>query len=1021
MEKERIKNIGKTALDVGTDFIPGVSEAKDVAAITKGLKEGDYTTAGIHAAGLALGAVPVVGDIARRGLLTVTKAMRKDIDDAKKLMDNPKEKQIWKDENKVEQKQERVPEVQEAAAKLSEGKITSGEYRRIVKREQPIKPITQENFPELPTLKSIVGSLNDDKVAKGIVGVNKKIEDGTRVGSRLDIPAYEDYDTWVVSLHDGTVKGGKAIGYGQTAVLKNVEFMTAPKGGLNIAKGPDFGGTNKSTIARIHGDYYNANPEDVYEQAKRLINDPEWTQVGMNPFRHSYFYDKATGAPVLNADEVIQVGPLVLAKGVKTPSISELKSLKVKTSDKKMRMFNKGGDTMEQQMEMAFLKDEGATTDPVSGNDVPIGSMDQEVRDDIPAMLSEGEYVVPADVVRFHGVKLFEDLRDEAKIGMRRMEADGRIGGEPVEEQDGIYPFSLEELAAIDRELPPEDMAQGGIINAAEGTFAYTPNTRYGQGNRSNMGLELRTMVNPATGRTITIPFYNGRPMTVIPEGFVDKTVADEQALMQQQQNQQQQRDQRTYDRESPFDPDSPFNDRNRQQRPKPISEMSPAEIRAYNESMDSTLADVTSKLPIIVTLQRLNENSARRYATEALRSGKNPETNQALDMETKLALQQLLTLAENKSMLGAIADYVTGKGGQTTGVPLYEQANFEQMLTPIDPDPVVEPEIEKQMTDLEIEPSFVAGMKAVPEGGAKVVPAEPDTSFLDNVKNFFVSPVAASTLSDDQFSVEPSVTQKGIRNNPGNIKVNSKYRFAGQTDLTYDEGVVGEGYKFIVFSEPQFGFRALAMDARTKASPERHNGNIESMFLEYLGGGPAKSNLSLQERYEQAALDNPSDNPANPLEKVQNYIRNIQNAIGSETVDVNNINQMEALVKQIVINENTKETAEYYLSQPDVIREGIVLASKGVDALNVDGSLKTLDQIRMEFQPELEAAGLIQAPTTPATATQVASGLQGPDAAINQIPQAQTPVGIQEPSQIPVVDAQTPVGKQEPREIKEE
>ena len=39
-------------------------------------------------------------------------------------------------------------------------------------------------------------------------------------------------------------------------------------------------------------------------------------------------------------------------------------------------------------------------------------SMAEEVRDDIPAQLSDGEYVVPADVVRYYGVKFFEDLRD---------------------------------------------------------------------------------------------------------------------------------------------------------------------------------------------------------------------------------------------------------------------------------------------------------------------------------------------------------------------------------------------------------------------------------------------------------------------------------------------------------------------------------------------------------------------------------------------------------------------------------
>ena len=72
---------------------------------------------------------------------------------------------------------------------------------------------------------------------------------------------------------------------------------------------------------------------------------------------------------------------------------------------------------IEQQMEMAFMKeggvlrDDGTNKDPVSGNEVPSGSMAKEVRDDIPAQLSEGEFVLPADVVRYHGLEKLMNLR----------------------------------------------------------------------------------------------------------------------------------------------------------------------------------------------------------------------------------------------------------------------------------------------------------------------------------------------------------------------------------------------------------------------------------------------------------------------------------------------------------------------------------------------------------------------------------------------------------------------------------
>ena len=110
------------------------------------------------------------------------------------------------------------------------------------------------------------------------------------------------------------------------------------------------------------------------------------------------------------------------------------------------------------QMQAVFISTRTPVeVDPVSGNEVPPGSLPEEVRDDIPAQLSEGEYVVPADVLRFYGMKFFEDLRKNAKIELAQMEAEGRIGGEPIEpmQQDDLTP---EEMAEIEKMT----MAVGG-------------------------------------------------------------------------------------------------------------------------------------------------------------------------------------------------------------------------------------------------------------------------------------------------------------------------------------------------------------------------------------------------------------------------------------------------------------------------------------------------------------------------------------------------------------------------------
>ena len=131
---------------------------------------------------------------------------------------------------------------------------------------------------------------------------------------------------------------------------------------------------------------------------------------------------------------------------------------------KQMEMFDDGG-----------LMDEGGTVDPVSGNDVPPGSNQEEVRDDIPAQLSEGEFVFPADVVRFIGLEKLMMIRQRAKAGLQRMEDMGQMGNSEEAVMPDDLPFSIEDLDMEDDGL---EMAQGGVVQAANGTFVQpTPTT----------------------------------------------------------------------------------------------------------------------------------------------------------------------------------------------------------------------------------------------------------------------------------------------------------------------------------------------------------------------------------------------------------------------------------------------------------------------------------------------------------------------------------------------------------------
>lgn len=85
--------------------------------------------------------------------------------------------------------------------------------------------------------------------------------------------------------------------------------------------------------------------------------------------------------------------------------------------------------------------------DPISGNEVPLGSTPENVRDDIPAMLSQDEYVLPAHVVKWHGLKHIQEMQMEAEAGLMGLQMEGLIGGEEIEPEEGSEEDIVEDIA----------------------------------------------------------------------------------------------------------------------------------------------------------------------------------------------------------------------------------------------------------------------------------------------------------------------------------------------------------------------------------------------------------------------------------------------------------------------------------------------------------------------------------------------------------------------------------------------
>ena len=235
-------------------------------------------------------------------------------------------------------------------------------------------------------------------------------------------------------------------------------------------------------------------------------------------------------------------------------------------------------EPVERGFDEGGLMDEGGTVDPVSGNDVPPGSTQEEVRDDIPAQLSEGEFVIPADVVRYIGLENLMRMRQEAKMGLAQMEEMGQMGNSEEATMPDDLPFDMYDLEVEDDgernfnvggyvapTIPTTPYNQQTQINPQTGVYqlpgtgiagyqvptggqtGYTP---YGGaapyfqpaqftgpqfqtatqttnlptfaetvGQKPGQYDELRTYVNDA-GQTLQIPFKDGKPIYPIPEGY---------------------------------------------------------------------------------------------------------------------------------------------------------------------------------------------------------------------------------------------------------------------------------------------------------------------------------------------------------------------------------------------------------------------------------------------------------------------------------------------------------------------
>ena len=453
-----LKSIRKTIKEEGPMFIaestPGVGEAIAAKRTSDAIDEGDYVGAAIEGTAGALGLVPIIGDAASKGLRKAAKAVRKGYnpeDPASRVFHLTK-----KDFDTADVIGSGTSDIGfhvGTAAQANARGSTNIKYdkdlaEQMVKDERILPMVLKENLkpariPDVSSFKEPMRWIGNMSVAKS---------DRQRIELLLGDPA----DAYLLAKAPRVTVGGDTYSMlpdvmrmGMDEKLWKDLILQAHKAkriGLDTINNQkdrvEWFNTLKQT-ANKHGYdsfVYKNEHEGTDEQsldalveqiqkASRGEIDP--STIDMNSrFADSYMLlepDQAKGlfGGMTKGDPkyMKNKGGLMLQEGGVVPMKEQ------------MELFEDGG-----------LMDEGGTVDPVSGNDVPPGSTQEEVRDDIPAQLSEGEFVFPADVVRCWGLDTLMRMRQQAKMGLRMMEEMGQMGNSEEATIPDDIPFDINDL-----------------------------------------------------------------------------------------------------------------------------------------------------------------------------------------------------------------------------------------------------------------------------------------------------------------------------------------------------------------------------------------------------------------------------------------------------------------------------------------------------------------------------------------------------------------------------------------------
>ena len=522
------------------------------------------------------------------------------------------------------------------------------------------------------------------------------IEEGTDTAIRLNLSSRIDNtiketkekpNLWnrLQTIHPVNIKGskkevdyGSSLSYMPWATVKNGTFDVDKVGRRKIKETG-----KKGAAASITGTFTSRNVLDEM--------DDTVVEIGFNPNMHHLFVDMQNGQAVKSFEIATAFRDRVYAKGVtywkKTDAPEPLKAIKdgSELPSEVRYKFNQGGAVMQDQMKMAFmdeggLKDEGGQVEPTSGNEVPSGSLKEEVKDDVPTMLSEGEFVFPADVVRYIGLEKLMMMRQEAKMGLKRMEAMGQMGNSDEATIPDDLPFGMSDLVVISGgKDEPKEMAEGGVLTGQQGLFADPRFANQMQSNvptytasdadkvKSDVSQGLSPQANvriyvDKDGNKVNVPFYGDTPQMDLTGLTPLKTSEDLQEKAKEEQKELV--DPRDEVRRDPLMVGYKTEDRG---LAKPFSEYTAEDFGKSAASYEGPLAEAAGFTPLSI-LGGLSLDAGKPIA-EAMLNAKGPDGDNSLTDFEILSLKRYNDVKRPENFITNVINKIKGLGQEDESV----------------------------------------------------------------------------------------------------------------------------------------------------------------------------------------------------------------------------------------------------------------------------------------------------------------------------------------------------------------